>query len=1049
MKYLLHRMTALLLAVLLLCSAGSVFALAAPTGLPDPACALGTTASDMLAGGGRQVRTDRGLFYLRDGDSAVCSEAAGGAVVLEGPASRLNYDDGVLYFARQQEEGSFDLCAFDLDARREWILLDNFSGSLGQVYLADGAFLYFGCDNAVWLLELETGDYRMFQFIQGLRSFVPTGCGLIYTVGELFDYQLYAGSCLAAEHVESYYVDFTEAGVRLVYSSQWEDYQLDAAAAFAGRIEPAAFTGYDYTQLSVESEEPLTEEEALEIFDAEARRLEREQAELNGSEELPDPLPALPDPAEADPNDPQLPPELLEELPVPETEVPETEAAQPEEAEELPSEPEAAEAETLPVPEQPEETELSPAQPQQTPELPEISAEPMPREPSPQQEAPTVTGQARADTPLMDPIPVLPTAVFNDGAIRRSVSTGMQNIVRRARQMLNIQWSPIQGVGGWGYYDSSYSDKIYYRAGVVYTGLPYGQSMTYVPWSASLTDFAAGVRNSGSVMFTSRGSSSRGCQGYGTDCSGFVSWAWGLSRRHVNNNQYGMAQASVSTRIGKDYTLIEIGDALIREDSSWSHSRLVTDVTYETDGVTIKSIEVSEANPTVSHNGCCYSTVYSGSGLKNVVSGSYVIYRSNSRNSVSYAHECVVPLEGDVCPVCGAGGGQELPDEYMKPGIDVSFAQGVISWRTVAPQVSFAILRIGYTGSQNPVIGKDSQFENNVAGCEAYDVPYGIYFYAGATSPEQAQEEAEAVISYLGLSSGDGHLPDLPVFYDVEQTNNILTLSNDELLAVVTAFCGTIEDFGLRAGVYASASVWNDKLVGSAYDQWARWVAHWNTDSMGADAGANLWQYDNKGTLAGITTKVDMDYWLGQVGDLEHTSAAAITAPSCTGDGILSCLCKDCGEIQELKIPPLGHLYADGVCLRCGDKLPAQERFTDVQPGAWYAKAVKYVVENGLFQGTSDTTFSPDDTMTRAMLVTVLYRLALLTGDESAQNVTAQNPYTDTKAKSYYSKALTWGSSEGIIQGTGDGKFSPDLNVSREQIATFFYRYMCWEKGME
>lgn len=1063
MKFLLHRLTALLLALLLLCSTGSVFALAAQSSLPDPACVLGTEASDMLAGGGRQVRTDRGLFYLRDGDSAVCSEAARGAVVMEGPASRLNYADGVLYFAREREEGCFDLCAFDLDARQELVLLANFSGRLGQMYLVDRQYLYFGCDDAVWKLELETGDYRLFQYIQGLRSFVPTGCGLIYTVGELFDYELYAGGCLAADHVESYYVDFTETGVKLVYSRQWEDYQMDAAAAFVGRSEPAVFTGYDYIQLAAENEEELTEEEALEVFDAEARRLERENLELSGDAGLLDPLPALPDPSQADPDDPQLPPELLEELPVPETELPETEPVQSEEEEEPrtetdPEETEPVEAETaepadpepetVPAPEEPIKEETTSASSQQPVEQPVITPEPLPREPLPQPEAPTVIDGAWADTPLTEPIPVLPAAVFNDGEIRRSVSTGMQNIVRRARQMLNIQWSPIKGVGGWGYYDSGYSDKIYYRAGVIYTGLPYGQGMTYVPWGASLTDFAAGVRNSNSVMFTSRGSSSRGCQGYGTDCSGFVSWAWGLSRRHVNNNQNGMAQASVSARIGKDYTRIEIGDALIREDSSWSHSRLVTDVTYEADGVTIKSIEVAEANPTVSHSGCCYTSLYSGSSLKNVVSGSYVIYRSHSRNSVSYAHECVVPLEGDVCPICGAGGGQELSNEYMKPGIDVSYAQGTISWRTVSPQVSFAIVRIGYTGSQAPVIGKDSQFENNAAGCEAYDVPYGVYFYAGATSPEQAQEEAEAVIEYLGLSSGSGHMPDLPVFYDVEQTNNILTLSNEELLAVVTAFCSTIEDYGLRAGVYASGYIWNTRLVGSAYNQWARWVAHWGSESMGATAGANLWQYTSSGAMAGITTKVDMNYWLGAVGDLEHTSAAAITAPSCTGDGILSCLCRTCGEIQELRIAPLGHLYADGVCLRCGDVLPTPGGFTDVDEDAWYAEAVQFVVDNGLFNGTGDTTFEPGVSMNRAMLVTVLFRLALLTGDESAENVEPQQLYSDMDVDSYYGRALTWGSKAGIVLGTGDGYFSPELDVSREQIATFFYRYMCGEKGM-
>ena len=62
MKYLFYRLTALLLAVLLFCSTGGVFALAAQGELPDPACALGTSSSAMLAGGGRQVETERGRF---------------------------------------------------------------------------------------------------------------------------------------------------------------------------------------------------------------------------------------------------------------------------------------------------------------------------------------------------------------------------------------------------------------------------------------------------------------------------------------------------------------------------------------------------------------------------------------------------------------------------------------------------------------------------------------------------------------------------------------------------------------------------------------------------------------------------------------------------------------------------------------------------------------------------------------------------------------------------------------------------------------------------
>ena len=80
---------------------------------------------------------------------------------------------------------------------------------------------------------------------------------------------------------------------------------------------------------------------------------------------------------------------------------------------------------------------------------------------------------------------------------------------------------------------------------------------------------------------------------------------------------------------------------------------------------------------------------------------------------------------------------------FLKPGIDVSEHQGVINWQSVASEVSFAILRVGYTGYRNPVQKKDARFDDNAEGCETYGIPYGVYFYAGATTPEQAMQEAQ------------------------------------------------------------------------------------------------------------------------------------------------------------------------------------------------------------------------------------------------------------------------------------------------------------------
>lgn len=109
--------------------------------------------------------------------------------------------------------------------------------------------------------------------------------------------------------------------------------------------------------------------------------------------------------------------------------------------------------------------------------------------------------------------------------------------------------------------------------------------------------------------------------------------------------------------------------------------------------------------------------------------------------------------------------------------------------------------------------------------------------------------------------------------------------------------------------------------------------------------------------------------------------------------------------------------------------------FTDVAANAWYANAVEYVRDNGLMSGTSTTTFSPDGTMTRAMLATTLYREA------GSPAVTGTDAFSDTQAGAWYSDAVLWASQEGVVSGYGNGLFGTNDSVSREQIATILWRY--------
>ena len=117
-------------------------------------------------------------------------------------------------------------------------------------------------------------------------------------------------------------------------------------------------------------------------------------------------------------------------------------------------------------------------------------------------------------------------------------------------------------------------------------------------------------------------------------------------------------------------------------------------------------------------------------------------------------------------------------------------------------------------------------------------------------------------------------------------------------------------------------------------------------------------------------------------------------------------------------------------------KLP----FTDVHETDWFYNDVLFVYEEGLFAGTSDTTFSPNAAMTRAMLVTVLYRL------EGEPAVSGRSGFSDVTFNSYYEDAVTWAADNGIVNGTSTTTFSPNANVTREQMAAILYRYAQYKK---
>ena len=108
--------------------------------------------------------------------------------------------------------------------------------------------------------------------------------------------------------------------------------------------------------------------------------------------------------------------------------------------------------------------------------------------------------------------------------------------------------------------------------------------------------------------------------------------------------------------------------------------------------------------------------------------------------------------------------------------------------------------------------------------------------------------------------------------------------------------------------------------------------------------------------------------------------------------------------------------------------------FTDVKIEDWFAEEVQYVVDKGLMSGTSSTTFAPNGTTTRGMIVAILYRM-------EKEPTAPASAFTDVKAGAYYEKAIDWAAANEIVKGVSETTFAPDQAITREQLAAILYRY--------
>lgn len=173
-------------------------------------------------------------------------------------------------------------------------------------------------------------------------------------------------------------------------------------------------------------------------------------------------------------------------------------------------------------------------------------------------------------------------------------------------------------------------------------------------------------------------------------------------------------------------------------------------------------------------------------------------------------------------------------------------------------------------------------------------------------------------------------------------------------------------------------------------------------------------------------------------------SVGAGGSASLSKDNKVVTITPDAGyEIADVTVNGVSKGAVSTVTVKSGDKVvvtfqkieeTGKHPFTDLI-GHWAENDVMKAVEKGLFQGTSETTFSPNRTLTRGMLVTVLYRM------DGSDAVNSPSGFPDVASDAYYADAVAWAAQKGIVLGMEDGAFRPNNPITRQQLAAVLYRY--------
>lgn len=222
------------------------------------------------------------------------------------------------------------------------------------------------------------------------------------------------------------------------------------------------------------------------------------------------------------------------------------------------------------------------------------------------------------------------------------------------------------------------------------------------------------------------------------------------------------------------------------------------------------------------------------------------------------------------------GKGKVIKGATMK-GIDVSHHNGKIDWKKVAESdVDFALIRCGF--GDNYKKQDDEYWEYNVTQCEKYKIPYGVYIYSYATSVNQAKSEVDHVLRLIGKRKFS-----FPIYLDMEdeiQRKLSMTMRKN----IANTFLNEIKKQGYECGVYANLDWWENYIPSDVIknSNWYKWVAQYNDEKCDYTGSYEIWQCTSKGRVDGVYGDVDINFWFGEIRDVNYCSWTKPVVPKVT-----------------------------------------------------------------------------------------------------------------------------------------------------------------------